>query len=183
MLDGSVAKEMAANRRKTIAGVRWHHIKRTGRAAWFFARSRRSRLDSLNKDKKLNVFSLLCARDKRKCESESSSLLSDAATQMDVFSDSDDEDLKTGKHENDDREACPVQKESNIENMRKRNKRIGAFVSLDCEMVGGGPNNKRNLLARCAILNGQGIDIPFLKIALTRLTLRPLARIHRRGDP
>jgi hypothetical protein len=80
---------------------------------------------------------------------------------MDAFSDSeDDDDLKTGKHENDDRDANLVQDEPVVESMRKRSKKIGAFVSLDCEMVGGGTNNKKNLLARCAVLNGEG-PVPF----------------------
>ncbi len=172
-------KDMAANRRRTIAGVRWQHIKRTGRAAWFLSRSRRSIPESLKKGKK-HGFSLCSARDKRKCESESSSLLSDAATQMDAFSDSDDDDdLKSGKHENDDRDANLVQSEPGMKSMLKRSKKIGPFVSLDCEMVGGGSNNRRNLLARCAVLNGEGLS-HFIQIALTHLTLRPRVRPQAR---
>lgn len=159
-------------RRRKIGGVKWHDIIRKGRAAWLLSRSRKCILiarQTIELPKKCCFYK---NRGANNCESEISSLLSDATTQMDEFG---DDDLEAYQHdfwneitqESDgtdvlaDSSCIPdaIQSkhpEIHCECGPKRARVVGSLVALDCEMVGGGPQKKKNLLARCAVLDEEG---------------------------
>jgi hypothetical protein len=165
-------KEMGGKRssicQRTIAGVKWQDIKRKGRASWFLARCRRT----TTQRQKSNVPKASTGNHKLP-DSESSSLVSEATTQLDEFFDDEFEAYKhdvviDGIEEYDTFEE-PIDFNSSIqksfsskceemrsEGMPKRTRCAGSLVSLDCEMVGGGPHKRKNLLARCAVLDEAG---------------------------
>lgn len=166
--------------RKTIAGVKWHDIKLKGRASWFLARRRKT---SLGRDsskvvvdsRRENLFAKrIKSLDPDKLpDSESSSLVSEATTQLDDFG---DDDFEAYRHDSfndvfEDSEGFDITTETSpssqaggsskcetkcTEIIPKRTRCAGSLVSLDCEMVGGGPHKRKNLLARCAVLDEAG---------------------------
>ena len=165
------------NRRKTTIAVKWQDIKRRGRIAWFLSRDRRARKQELRSKQKIDdvrkVLSFLssefckCNLTRRKeNESEISSLLSDAATQIDEVAEDDLEGYSIRMHDVagaiDDEglgsSCAPVMNHSgcSIADARLAKRSAGSLVALDCEMVGGGPQRRKNLLARCAILDEEG---------------------------